>query len=220
MRIPSFLVRAPSGVWHFRQRVPADIAPKVGCAAIKRSLGTRDTLSAQLRALTLAQRYAWVFELVRSYKVAKGKPSIEDILAAARRDYRLTRGADGSVEIEANGEDDHRRAMEAVERIGLLSHEPAFQKALAAANEPSASVPGPKVLTVAIGKAVALWLAEIKPNTKPKTFIIKTAAVEGFAKHYGEQKPVCLREGQGQTGREARRMGHQAFCQRNGPSHP
>ena len=40
MRIPHFLTRAPSGVWHFRQRVPADIAPKMGCAAIKRSLGT------------------------------------------------------------------------------------------------------------------------------------------------------------------------------------
>ncbi|KRE90075.1 hypothetical protein ASG87_18900 [Frateuria sp. Soil773] len=34
------------------------------------------------------------------------------------------------------------------------------------------------------------WLAEIKSSTRPKTFKIKTTAVEGFARHYGEKSSL------------------------------
>ncbi len=41
-----------------------------------------------------------------------------------------------------------------------------------------------------IGKVVTQWLADIKSGTKPKTFSIKTTAVENFARHYGEKNPL------------------------------
>jgi hypothetical protein len=42
MRIPHYLQLAPSGVWHYRQRIPARLIPLVGRSIIKKSLLTRE----------------------------------------------------------------------------------------------------------------------------------------------------------------------------------
>jgi len=195
MRIPNYLLLPASGIRHFRQRVPQDLVAKLGRTEFKKSLGTRELLTAQVRALAWAERYAQVFDFARGQALAKaGKPSIEDVLSAAKREYRLVRGADGSIEVEATGAEDHARAMEAlqrIEQIGLTSHEPAFQQPLAANAKAANASPDAKIPVLAINKAASQWLAEIRPSTKRKTLIIKAAAVEGFAKHYGEKKPLA-----------------------------
>ena len=211
MRIPNYLRLAPSGIWHFRQRLPSNQSLKTGRTEITRSLRTRDLLTAQRRALDLAQAYAHSFTTVdgewmrlmacprhvngnpqfRGLSVAvarDGIPSVDDIAKAIALGYKVIRHPDGTVEIEANGEADHGFAMDAVDRIGRLDQEPYYQELMRSAQAGRASPdPASKIPVIQIGKAVSQWLAEIKSSTRPKTFKIKTTAVEGFAKHYGEK---------------------------------
>ncbi|RDS78735.1 hypothetical protein DWU98_21355 [Dyella monticola] len=191
MRIPNCLRLAPSGIWHFRQRLPSRQARETGKHEVTRSLGTRDLLTAQQRALALVQAYAQGFT-VRGLSVARDSvPTVSTILKAKRHEgYKLIRHPDGTVELEANGKADHGFAMEAVDHIGRLDKEPYYQEFVQATRvTASAPTPGPasKIPVIAIGKAVTQWLAEIKSSTRPKTFKIKTTAVEGFARHYGEK---------------------------------
>ncbi|MEY2115316.1 MULTISPECIES: DUF6538 domain-containing protein [Rhodanobacter] len=197
MRIPNYLRLAPSGIWHFRQRIPSRQTRKTDKTEITKSLGTRDLLTAQQRALNLVQAYARTFTQVGGLSVSvamDGVPSVEEIARAIALGYKVIRHLDGRVEIEANGKTDHGFAMDAVDHIGRLDQEPYHQEFMQAARVAASSAPTPdpasKIPSVAIGKAVALWLAEIKPSTKAKTFKIKTTAVEGFAKHYGEKNPL------------------------------
>ena len=190
MKIPHYLYRAPSGVWHFRQRLPASLSRAAGRRCVKHSLRTCDVRDAQFRAITLAQRYAQCFEWLRSHAVSR-KPDIDEVLRhlahGQGRAYTLKRAADGAIEIEASGSKDHAMAMEAIralEDIGRKGRQ--FSPAPAAAPASAA----PKVAPILIGKAVDAWLKEIAPNTKPKTYTIKRAAVEGFAKHFGAGKSL------------------------------
>ena len=200
MRIPNYLRLAPSGIWHFRQRIPQPFAQKLGARELTRSLGTRDLLTAQARALTLAQAYARTITQTRGLDVmatdGKGMvalrsmntPQVDEVLPAARagKKYRVVRNADGSVEIEANGKADHALASDMVERIGPFSRE---AYVLEQASRP-APPPESKIPALPIGKVVTQWLADIKSGTKPKTFSIKTTAVENFARHYGEKNAL------------------------------
>ncbi|MCF5951450.1 DUF6538 domain-containing protein, partial [Xanthomonas perforans] len=69
MRIPHHLVRAPSGLWSYRQRVPVDLQPIVGRQTFKRTLHTYDMREARLRALTMAARYAQVFTVLKERRM-------------------------------------------------------------------------------------------------------------------------------------------------------
>lgn len=197
MRIPNYLRLAPSGVWHFRQRLPSNQARETGKTELTKSLGTRDLPTAQKRALALVQGYARVHTIRGLSVVAKDSvPTITQILKAKRlEDYKLIRRPDGTVELEVSGEDDHALAMDALERIGPLDQEPYYRELMRAARAAEsqrslASDPASKIPAVPIGKLVTQWLTEIKPSTKTKTFKIKTTAVEGFARHYGEKNPL------------------------------
>ncbi|MDO1530289.1 hypothetical protein QMK61_15735, partial [Fulvimonas sp. R45] len=123
-----------------------------------------------------------------------GVPSVEEIARAIALGYKVIRHPDGTVEIEANGKSDHQFAMDAVDRIGRLDQEPYYQEFMQAARAAASSAPTPdpasKIPVIQIAKAVSSWLAEIKSSTRPKTFEIKTTAVEGFARHYGEKSSL------------------------------
>ena len=132
----------------------------------------------------------------------KDLPSLDDVVAAAMRgeQYKIKRHADGSLELEADGEEDHRLMKDALEQIGLIDHAQLLRDlseakarmaaaSAAAAPAPTAN-PHPKIPAIAVGKAASQWLAEIKSASRPKTHKIKTTAVEGFAKHYGEKNPL------------------------------
>ena len=58
MRIPTYLVKSKTGVYHFRLMVPHALRHALGRVVFKRSLRTRDPQKAQLLALSLALRYA------------------------------------------------------------------------------------------------------------------------------------------------------------------
>lgn len=199
MRIPNYLRLATSGIWHFRQRIPTHLSSTACKTEITRSLQTRDLFTAQRRALALVQAYAQAFT-VRGLSVAMdGIPTVDEIAKAIALGYRVIVKPDGTVEIEANGKEDHDFAMDAVDHIGPLVKEPFHQEAIKAeaqrivhqAQAASAKTPAnPSIPSIAIGKAVTQWLAEIKSSTKTKTFKIKTTAVEGFAKHYGEKSAL------------------------------
>jgi integrase len=202
MRLSNYLHRPSSGVWHFRQRVPADLAHVLGQKFFKRTLHTRDVLEAQRLALGVARGYAQLIQQLRALGVAKskeGKPSIGGAVKAAQhgKPYTLVMQPDGRVELKAEPGPDHDAAMEAVAKIGPLAAEPYIQKIMAeAAARTSLPVPVPaapasKIPVLPIGKVVTQWLADIKSSTLPKTLSIKAAAVEGFVRHYGEKKPVA-----------------------------
>lgn len=124
-------------------------------------------------------------------------PTVSTILRAKRHeDCKLARRPDGSIEMEANSEEEHGFAMDALERIGQLDQEPYYQELMQAACVAASSAPIPtpdpasKIPVIQTGKAVTQWLAEIKSSTRPKTFKIKTTAVEGFARHRGEKSSL------------------------------
>ncbi|WP_327436926.1 DUF6538 domain-containing protein, partial [Xanthomonas perforans] len=104
MRIPHHLVRAPSGLWSYRQRVPVDLQPIVGRQTFKRTLHTYDMREARLRALTMAARYAQVFTVLKERRMQSQDDDLDALLArltGTERPQELTlnrtRSADGSV---------------------------------------------------------------------------------------------------------------------------
>jgi hypothetical protein len=79
MKLKHYLSLAPSGTWHFRQRVPADLIRAFGCRFLKRSLRTRDPLIAQRLALGMADAYAQAIRRARGMHVSSsmdGRPSV------------------------------------------------------------------------------------------------------------------------------------------------
>ncbi|WP_157511052.1 DUF6538 domain-containing protein [Frateuria sp. Soil773] len=128
MRIPNYLRLAPSGIWHFRQRIPSRQTRKAGKHEVTRSLRTRDLLTAQQRALILVQAYAQA-TTVRGLSVSvarDGLLSADEIARAIALGYKVIRHPDGTVEIEAKGKADHGFAMDAVDHIGRLDQEPYY----------------------------------------------------------------------------------------------
>jgi hypothetical protein len=80
MRIPHYLYLAPSGVWHFRQRIPARRSGMQGCGVVRRSLRTNNLLTAQRRALDLLERYAQAFASGGGNMTKDRSSSVEDVL--------------------------------------------------------------------------------------------------------------------------------------------
>lgn len=68
MRLAHHLLRHPSGVWHFRLIVPADLQGLLGRRVIKKSLGTRDPVVARAWAYALGAQYA------QAFAAARGRP--------------------------------------------------------------------------------------------------------------------------------------------------
>jgi integrase len=186
MRIPNYLYLAPSGIWHFRLRVPQDLVEKIGRDAFKKSLQTRELLSAQRYALEWASQYAQAFAVARGQGMARdSKPTLDEVVAGAQVGRRYELELPNGVKLKTDGtQAEHDRAMEALDRIGVLSKEPALRAMTAPQPTPST----PSVPPLAIGKAVTQWLLAIKAETIPKTLSIKSTAVNGFASYYGEKK--------------------------------
>lgn len=129
MRLAHHLLRHPSGVWHFRLIVPADLQGLLGRRVIKKSLGTRDSRLARWWAYALGAQYAQIFAAARSRGSAMAKEPREEGVSVPkeRRDVQIRMGtgnelsnyaceirADGSMRFEAKGEADHARMMAAL----------------------------------------------------------------------------------------------------------
>lgn len=131
MRVAHYLVREPSGLFYFRLRVPMDLRPLLGRAIIKRATGLRCPRVALAVATDWAARYARAFDAVRGQGMADEK-LVAALLKGIRKngtmEYKvnLTTG-----ELEADGPEDHARAMEAIREIGAIT--PEFRARIAAA---------------------------------------------------------------------------------------
>lgn len=77
MRIPHYLVRSDSGVYHFRLKVPADAQAALGVRVLKQSLRTRDSRIAQIHSSLLYLRYASAIVAARGGDVMPKPHSVE-----------------------------------------------------------------------------------------------------------------------------------------------
>jgi len=179
MRLPSYLVRSPSGIFHFRWMIPLAHRARLGRSVIKRSLGTFDPRKAQAQALELAARYAAFFALHGDETMTK---TLEELLASAmgqrrRQDYTLSRSSDGALTLQTDGgEDDHRRAMEA---LALMNAAPPPPKVMAPtqAAPPAIFVNSPLMLS----EGIENWKKKLEQKKpKKKTLGVKMLSVNGF----------------------------------------
>jgi hypothetical protein len=100
MRIPHYLVKSPSGTWHFRRRTPVSLIGIFNKPVIKRTLGTRDLPVAHDIALALWRASDELQTHARTRAMA-GKKDVAEIIAGLTgegRHYRLIRKPDGSIE--------------------------------------------------------------------------------------------------------------------------
>jgi integrase len=212
MRIPHYLQLAPSGVWHYRQRVPVLLVVLLNRTVIKKSLATRDLAGARDLALQWWRAYDELHTHVRKFAMAGMTKDVRLLVERLKKNgthYRLVTKPDGTIEVEVTGPEDHAMAMEAIARIGELYKEPYVRRAdIVAPDAPDASsstrpppppVPAPATPRVAstahlpdvpIGKAIDQWENDIRAGTRPKTLVIKRMAVADFIKSLGPKRPV------------------------------
>lgn len=160
MRVAHYLIRGHSGLFYFRLRVPADLRAALGCTVIKRATGTRCPRAALACAVAWAGGYARAFFELRRGKGMTKPPRTEDIVAGFERGevrtYTLERQS--GFKLTANGDDDHRRAMEALDKIGQVPLSMAFVPTAAA----------PAVATckaIDMDEAVRMWALTLPAST-------------------------------------------------------
>ena len=111
MKLPHYLTLSPSGVFHFRLRVPPSHRHALG-REIRHSLRTREPHAAQLAAQVFAQRYALAFREGRA--VVDAKKLIEEAEQSLRGRGAVERYkvAIPGFEFEANTAAEHRQIVE------------------------------------------------------------------------------------------------------------
>ncbi len=172
MKIPHHLHLAPSGVWHFRRRVPADLVAPLGRTYLKHSLRTRVLRMAQVRAMALSVQYETAFAQLRASMARRSRRTPVRIAF----DYVVK--MDG-VEIAATGEQDHARALEAIKALREVQPEPLDGLQSSPARRDTSVTP------IEVREAVRKWLLTLRDAAKPKTLKQKRAAAESFAARLG-----------------------------------
>ena len=197
MRIPHHLVRSPSGLWSFRQRVPTDLQAIVGRRIFKRTLRTSELAVAQLRALGLAARYARAFNVLREQRMETKDEDIGALLDRLTSGEPLqkltlnrTKAADGTV--TEHWQIDSPEDVTLYQQIMELSApQPSELGELIRQGVPplpvASRVTKPAVETITLGKARDAWLASIQPGCLPKTFTIKKTAIEALVSFLGDK---------------------------------
>lgn len=185
MRLPSYLVRSPSGIFHFRWMIPLAHRARLGRSVIKRSLGTFDPRKAQAQALMLAASYAAFFALHGDETMTK---TLEELLASAmgqrrRQDYNISKSPDGVLSIQTDGSvDDHRRALEMLTVMNAAPPPPRVATPSQGA-PPAISVKSPLLLS----KGIENWEERlVRDEPKTKTLGVKMLSVNGFLKWKGD----------------------------------
>ncbi|MCD9096703.1 site-specific integrase [Luteimonas fraxinea] len=199
MRIPHHMSRSPSGRWAFRQRVPLDLQPVLGCRLLKRSLLTNDLPQARVRALLLAASYARLFGLLRDRRVAKLSKEDADALierlsgATNLRDLTLHRtlGPDGTVSERWQIDDEKDVLLFQKIQQRRVGDDPIQDMLDGIEPVPSPPRPHRGLEPIQLGKARDAWLATLKGSTLPKTYTIKKTAIEALVKFLGDKTRVA-----------------------------
>ncbi|MEL1264919.1 site-specific integrase [Pseudoxanthomonas putridarboris] len=192
MRIPHHLTRSATGLWSFRQRVPADLQDLVGRRLLKRTLRTNDLGEARLRAILLASRYAQAFTSLRDRRMDKlGKKEVDELIARLTQTEGLkdltlhrTKAPDGTVSErwQIDNEDDLRLFQQAHQSNDPLLdavNSPLPAREFAAARA--------KITPITLADARDAWLATLQSSTLPKTLTIKKTAVEALVRFLGNK---------------------------------
>lgn len=187
MRLAHHLLRHPSGVWHFRLIVPADLQALIGRRVIKKSLGTRDPVTARLWAYRLGAQYAQTFTAARGQGDRMGS-DYEEYLKSLRT-FDIKQGPN-QLDVRTNGTpQDNRDALDALTLIREIEALRAKRPLHAdAPNVPAVPMTGTPSRPRPTGAAAEQWLKSIEADTLKKTLGIKSAAVMGFARHVGVKK--------------------------------
>ena len=181
MRVAHYLIRAPSGLFYFRLRVPLALRPALRMSLIKRALGTRCPRTALALATLYAARYAHSFAMLRRGEAVAKVPTIDEIrrnLGApdARGAEYVIKGGPGGFEVHADGADDHARAMEAIANIGRIGPGSFSGTSGPSREDVGGGVPAKRI---SLEEARLKWEKAIK-NTDPKTVGAKRRAVKDF----------------------------------------
>ena len=211
MRIPHYLARTSAG-YSFRCRVPLDLQTRVGCKVIKRSLHTTNRRAAQGAALALACRYARAFDELRR---GAGMANTQDISHIIDLDEIIEMAGDAFAEARINamlaGLKQQKTGTHSLRelKMGMGPNGPFLQTETG--DSPEVIAQGMKILEgmmdarmaapaappaaaavaarITATEARTRFLASIKPATKPKTYTIKKAAIDGFVQHFTKQSP-------------------------------
>lgn len=193
MRIPHHLTRSVSGLWSFRQRVPADLQHLIGRRVIKRTLRTNDLGEARLRALLLASGYAQAFATLRDRRMDKlGKKEADELIARLTqaeglKDLTLhrTRAPDGSVtERWQIDTDEDLRLFQQAQR---QSNDPLLDAVNSPLSARDFAAARAKITPISLADARDAWLATLQGSTLPKTLTIKKTAVEALVRFLGSK---------------------------------
>lgn len=188
MRLAHHLLRHPSGTWHFRLTVPADLREAFGLRIIKRSLGTHVPAQARMGAYALGLHYAQLFATARQLgKGMSGKHWDDD--AVARMMEQITANApSGGSRWEAKAPDGWT-----IRTDGSQSDNDSGLEALKAYLAARQPVPVPIVrqsTAPTLAEAIAIY-AEVDGKTlKPDTWEQRKRACASFAKAIGGKKRV------------------------------
>lgn len=191
MRLAHHLLRHPSGVWHFRLIVPADLRALLGRRVVKKSLGTRDPVVARAWAYALGAQYAQAFAVARGRGSRMGS-DFENYLKGLKG-FEIEQGPEPhQFKMRTNGTpEDNQAAKEALAQLRELV---TLRRSSTWDTLPPAAAPAPVAGPVvpnrprAIGLVADAWLKSIEADTLRKTMTIKTAAVMSFARHVGMKK--------------------------------
>jgi len=191
MRLPHHLLRHPSGVFHFRLVVPADLCEAFGKKIIKVSLRTRDPLAARAYAYALGARYAQAIAEARG-----GRMASDDYLAHIRK-FEIVPQADGRMSVKTDGsEQDNAAALRA---LALLTQQAVPAPAAPPAPSPqlladvhqqllaafSAPAPVPVSTAPTLSEALELYAKVEVPNLKADTWQQRERALRSFIAHVG-----------------------------------
>ncbi|WP_320552066.1 DUF6538 domain-containing protein [Luteibacter sahnii] len=198
MRLAHHLDRSPTGMFHFRQKVPLDLRGVFRLTVIRRSLGTRNPRMAQVQAYALSARCAALFDQARRLRGMK-QPAPDDPFLLDVDDpghplhiapWKLERTSNGfTLATEGDSAQEHAKAVEVL-RV-LMGAQPLPSSAVDAPVRGKARAsrvrPG-----ITVGEAVRKYLLTLDSSLLPdKTRSQKKAAVDGFARWKGLKAPLA-----------------------------
>jgi hypothetical protein len=194
MRLAHHLLRHPSGVFHFRLVVPADLRQVFGKKIVKISLRTKDPAAARAYAYSLGARYAHAIAEARGGRMGKGN---DDYLSHLRK-FEIVPQADGRLSVKTDGSDQDNAA--ALRALAMLTQQPpasapvappapsvellagVHQQLLAAFSTPAAP---PASTAPTLSEAFELYTQVEVPNLKADTWQQRERAIRSFIGHVG-----------------------------------
>jgi integrase len=169
------LQQHPSGIYYFRLIVPQHLREPLGRKVIKQSLQTRDPVVAKLLAYTLAAHH---LPSIKSSRAMDFKKALEALQKGQGRTYSIT--TPQGFTVNANGPEDHQRAMEALQVLtGGVSNPPPPtqpQRGNSGSGNP-----------IQLQEAARKYLATLKSTAVRKTFISRQRALADLT-HWAKPK--------------------------------